>query len=80
MDTAAAEGRLGHDVGWEFMVAEKKGLVWCHVFKSASSRSVTVTIAGGISQYLGPYNSSIQLLNRTEGQTQSEEKRRLLRF
>ena len=40
MDTAEAEERLGHDVGWEFMIAAKKGLVWCHVFKSASSRSV----------------------------------------
>ena len=42
MDTAEAEGRLRHDVGWEFMIAEKKGLVWCHVFKSASSRSVDI--------------------------------------
>ena len=41
MDTAEAEERLGHDVGWEFMIATKKRLVWCHVFKSASSRSVS---------------------------------------
>ena len=41
MDTAEAEELLGHDVGWEFMIAAKKGLVWCHVFKSASSRSVS---------------------------------------
>ena len=48
LDTAAAEGRLGHEVGWEFMVSgerEKKGLVWCHVFKSASSRSVNNIIS-----------------------------------
>ena len=42
MDTAEAEELLGHDVGWEFMIAANKGLVWCHVFKSASSRSVAL--------------------------------------
>ena len=49
MDTAEAEERLGHDVGWEFMIAagkkERKGLVWCHIFKSASSRYVMKVVA-----------------------------------
>ncbi len=37
LDTELAEGELGHNVGWEFMMSPKKKLIWCHVFKSASS-------------------------------------------
>ena len=37
LNTEVAESDLDHEVGWEFMYASKKKLLWCHVFKSASS-------------------------------------------